>query len=269
MADFGYDVSDHCDVDPLFGTLDDFDALAPRRIGSGCKLILDYVPNHTSIEHPWFREQPERYLWADEVRTTGAALRRPRVERARRAASTTTPTWPSSRTSTGGNPDVPAAMLDVLRFWCERGADGFRIDALRQTVKDARAGATTLRTPTGARATTTTRADPAVHADGPIVQDVVAPAARQPSATTLLIGELYVPIERLVALLRVGARHAGELPPADHAVAAARRRGPGRALRGARCRDGAWPNWVLGNHDRPRVAARIGAARRATRRCCC
>ena len=67
MADFGYDVFDHCDVDPIFGSLDDFDALAAEARRLGLKLILDYVPNHTSIEHPWFRERPELYLWADAV----------------------------------------------------------------------------------------------------------------------------------------------------------------------------------------------------------
>ena len=54
MADFGYDVADHCDVDPLFGTLEDWDALAAEARRLGLRLMLDYVPNHTSIEHPWF-----------------------------------------------------------------------------------------------------------------------------------------------------------------------------------------------------------------------
>ena len=71
MADFGYDVSDHCDVEPLFGTLEDFDRLAAEARSVGLRLILDYVPNHTSDEHPWFAdaraggEHRDFYLWRD------------------------------------------------------------------------------------------------------------------------------------------------------------------------------------------------------------
>ena len=65
MADFGYDVSDYTDVDPVFGNLADFDALAEEAHARGLELLLDVVPCHTSIEHPWFREHPDWYIWAD------------------------------------------------------------------------------------------------------------------------------------------------------------------------------------------------------------
>ena len=105
MADFGYDVSDHRDVDPIFGTLEDFDALAADARALGLKLILDYVPNHTSIEHPWFRERPDFYLWADEVPNNwvSATSAGPRGSRMT-GASTTTRTSASSPTSTGATP---------------------------------------------------------------------------------------------------------------------------------------------------------------------
>ena len=65
MADFGYDVADHCDVDPLFGTLEDWDRLAAEARALGLRLILDFVPNHTSDQHPWFAsgERRDWYLW--------------------------------------------------------------------------------------------------------------------------------------------------------------------------------------------------------------
>src|ERR1700680_3079097 len=73
MADFGYDISDYTDIDPLFGALADFDALLAAAHAQGLKLLLDLVPNHTSVEHPWFQESrssrtnPRRdwYLWRD------------------------------------------------------------------------------------------------------------------------------------------------------------------------------------------------------------
>jgi len=73
MVDFGYDVTDHCDVDPLFGTLDDFDRLIGEVHARGMRIILDYIPNHTSDQHPWFvesRSGPDSakrdwYLWRD------------------------------------------------------------------------------------------------------------------------------------------------------------------------------------------------------------
>ena len=105
MADFGYDVSDHCDVDPRFGTLADFDALAEEARRRRAKLILDYVPNHTSIEHPWFARAPATGTCGGRAsrtrrRPTGSATSAaPRGPGTRSAApGTTTRTCPSSPT---------------------------------------------------------------------------------------------------------------------------------------------------------------------------
>jgi alpha-glucosidase len=114
MADFGYDVADYRAVDPLFGTLEDFDALIAEAHRRKLKVILDFVPNHSSIAHPWFaesrasRENPKRdwYLWRDPAPdgpTTGSRISadRPGPGMRRAANITTTPSSPSSRTSTG------------------------------------------------------------------------------------------------------------------------------------------------------------------------
>ena len=65
MKDFGYDISDHTAIDPLFGSLADFDALVDAPHRRGLRVLLDFVPNHTSDEHPWFAQSPEFYLWRD------------------------------------------------------------------------------------------------------------------------------------------------------------------------------------------------------------
>ncbi len=108
LADFGYDVSDYTAVDPVFGTLADFDrARRGARTGAGCASCIDLVPCHTSIEHPWFREHPDWYIWADGATAPpnnwlaafgGPAWSR---DRAARRAGTCTRSTPSSRTSTG------------------------------------------------------------------------------------------------------------------------------------------------------------------------
>jgi alpha-glucosidase len=255
MADFGYDIVDHCDVDPLFGSLADFDALAAEARRLGLKLILDYVPNHTSIEHPWFEERPELYLWADEVPNNwvsnfgGPAWSEDRGRFYYHAYLREQPDldW--------RNPDARAAMLDVLRFWCERGADGFRIDALRQLVKDDQ------RRDNPPNPAWVEGDDPywallpEFTTDRPEVQDAIRDF-RATVGDRLLVGELYLPIERLVAYYASGLDlpanfHLLTTPWTAHDVAELIERYEGALP------DGAWPNWVLGNHDRPRLASRL------------
>ena len=171
MADFGYDVADYCDVDPTFGTLEDFDRLVEGAHERGLKVIVDWVPNHTSDAHPWFvesrssRHSPKRdwYWWRDDRPDSaggegppGADGRRPNNWRAAFAGVGRTgfpPAWTWDE-ATGqwylhmflaeqpdlnwSNPEVEAAMTDVLRFWLDRGADGFRIDVVHAIGKDAR-----------------------------------------------------------------------------------------------------------------------------------
>ena len=159
QADAGYDVADYRDIDPAFGTLDEALALIRDAHAHGLRVLLDIVPNHTSDEHPWFAAalaagpgSPERsrYVFrpgrgrtAPSRRTTGvppsAARRGPasRSPTARRASGTCTSSTPSSPTSTGTTPRSAQEFLDILRFWFDRGADGFRIDVAHGLVKQA------------------------------------------------------------------------------------------------------------------------------------
>ena len=153
MHDFGYDVSDYCNVDPRFGTLADFDSLLQQAHRRGLRIIMDLVLNHTSNQHPWFLEsrsspnsaKADWYCWADGR----SFLRRPSNWNARFGGSSWT--WDPSRRQyylhsfLKEQPDlnwqhhsVRAAMWDVVRFWLDRGVDGFRLDAINWLGKDLR-----------------------------------------------------------------------------------------------------------------------------------
>jgi len=151
MADFGYDVADYCDVEPLFGDLATFDALLAESHDRGLRVLLDWVPNHTSDRHPWFvesrssRESPKRswYRWHD-----GSPDAPPNNWPAAFGGG---PAWtwdeateqwylhtflPQQPDLNWDEPQVVAAMHDVLRFWLDRGVDGFRADVVHLIGKD-------------------------------------------------------------------------------------------------------------------------------------
>src|SRR5690349_20805438 len=150
MADFGYDVSNYTDIDPLFGTLAEFDALVAAAHARGLKVILDFVPNHTSDQHPWFvasrasRDNDKRdwYIWHDG-KPDGSAPNNWISEFGGSAWSLDAPTGQyyyhaflkEQPDLNWRNPAVRAAMLDVLRFWLDRGVDGFRVDAIHHLIE--------------------------------------------------------------------------------------------------------------------------------------
>ncbi|MFZ0015196.1 MAG: alpha-amylase family glycosyl hydrolase [Acidimicrobiia bacterium] len=150
MKDWGYDVSDHTDVDPLFGDLEDAHRLIDGCHDRGLKVVVDYVINHTSDEHPWFveskssRDNPKRdwYVWRDG-RGGGPPTNWISVFSG--------PAWTYDETTeqwyrhtylseqpdlNWRNPEVVEAMFDVARFWLDMGVDGFRVDAAHQIMKD-------------------------------------------------------------------------------------------------------------------------------------
>jgi alpha-glucosidase len=255
MADFGYDVSDHCDVDPLFGTLDDFDALAAEARRLDLRLILDYIPNHTSSEHPWFREHPEYYLWRDEPNNWLSAFGGPAWSE-RDGRFYYHAYLPEQPDLDWRRRDLQEAMLDVLRFWTARGADGFRIDALRQVGKDPEWRDNPPNPDWREGDDDYARLIPEFSADGPLAQEV-SRRLREAVGDRLLIGELYLPIDRLVRYYASGI----DLPANFHLLTTPWRPEAIAELverYEAALPPGAWPNWVLGNHDRPRLSRRVG-----------
>jgi alpha-glucosidase len=153
MVDFGYDVSDYCDVDPLFGTLDDFDSLVGEAHALGIRVIVDWVPNHTSEAHPWFvdaRSGPDSdhrnwYVWRDAEQDRAPPNNWTAAFEAGAPAWTLDPhskQWylhlfePAQPDLNWDEPGVVAAMHDVLRFWLDRGVDGVRADVIHCIGKD-------------------------------------------------------------------------------------------------------------------------------------
>ena len=142
LADFGYDVSDYTDVDPQLGTLDDLDELVAAAHERGLRVLLDLIPCHTSIEHPWFRAHPDRYIWspvdgpANNWRAAFGGGAWSRDEHSGRWYLHTF--YPEQPDLDWRNPEVVEAMQGVVRFWLDRGVDGFRLDAVNVIVKDAR-----------------------------------------------------------------------------------------------------------------------------------
>ena len=279
MADFGYDVSDYTAIDPLFGTLADFDRLVAAAHRRGLKVILDFIPNHTSAAHPWFsesraaRDNPKRdwYLWRNPAADGGPPTNWLSVFGG--SAWTFDPvtgqyyyhTYLSQQPDLNWrHSDVQEAMLGVMRFWLERGVDGFRLDALRRLIKDNQWRDNPPNPDYRPHQEPSSALLPVYTSDRPEVHRMITMMRRVTDsyADRLLIGELYLPIERLVAYYGVNGSGV-QLPFNFHLIFVPWRARAITALieayEAALPADG-WPNWVLGNHDNHRLTSRIGAS---------
>ena len=280
MADFGYDVSDYRGIDPLFGDMGSLDALIADAHALGLKVILDFVPNHSSDEHPWFRESRRSrdsayrdwYIWRDPAPDGGP----PNNWLSNFGGSA----WTLDSTTgqyylhlfldrqpdlNWRHPPLREAMYESMRFWLRRGVDGFRVDVIYHVMKDA-AFRDNPPNP-GFREGIDADAHrflPVRTADLPETQGVVAAmrSVVDEFPNRVLIGELYLPLDRLVVYYGENLTGA-HLPfnflligtPWDARSIADLVKRYETALP-----PGGWPNWVLGNHDKPRIASRVGVA---------
>ena len=278
MKDFGYDVSDYTGIHPLFGTLEDFDLLIREAHAHKIKLVLDFVPNHTSDQHPWFIEsrssrdnlKRDWYIWRDPAPSGGppnnwlsnfggsAWEYDPKTEQYYYHAFLREQPDLNWR-----NPQVIEAMLNVLRFWLERGVDGFRVDVLWHLIKDEQFRDNPVNPDWREGADPYQRLLELHTTDQAEVHAVVTRMRRlvDQYQDRVLIGEIYLPVERLVQYY--GVNLSGVHVPFNFQLLLAKwhARDIARIISQyeAALPKGGWPNWVLGNHDRPRIVSRVGS----------
>lgn len=281
MHDFGYDVADYCDIDPLFGTLDDFDALVKEAHSLGLKVMLDYVPNHSSADHAWFQaalkgkdsDKRDWYVWRDPGPDGGV----PNNWKSFFGG----PAWtldeasgqyylhqflPSQPDLNWRNPAVRDAMFEVLRFWMRRGVDGFRVDVIWLLATDERF----LDEPVNPEWTPGeiehnsvqhiyTQDQPETHQYIREMRSVL-----DEFEDRMMVGEIYLPVEQLLPYAGTEDAAMVHLPFNFHLIL---RPWQAQAVRefadsyDAAClKVGTWPNWVLGNHDQHRFKTRVGSA---------
>ncbi len=276
MHDFGYDVSDYCGIHPIFGTMADFDRLLDEVHRRGLRLLLDLVPNHTSGQHPWFlesrssRDNPKRdwYIWRDPAPDGGppnnwlSVFGGPAWTLDRRTEQYYLHQFVTQQPELNyRNPAVLEAMLAVMRFWLDKGVDGFRVDVITRMMKD-----TQFRDePSNLEWNGINPYDSLLHIHTKNLPEVHS-LIRQMRALLdeyqdrMMVGETYLSNGEL-------AKYYG--PDLDECHLAfnfqlLQMEWKAQTVRQAveayeaSLPDGAWPNWVLGNHDRPRVATRVG-----------
>lgn len=285
MADFGYDVADYCDVDPMFGDLAAFDRLLAACHARERRVLLDFVPNHSSDQHPWFvssrsgRDDPRRdwYIWRDPAPDGGP----PNNWISDFGGSS----WEHDAASgqyylhaflkeqpdlNWRSPGLRAAMFDAMRFWLDRGVDGFRIDVLWHIVK-AEGFPDNPANPAWCPGITErdrliqqhSTDQPEAHEISAEMRALTDDYGATSGRERVLIGEIFLPNDRHARWYGTAERpqvHLSfnfQLIENDwNAAALARVIADYEASLPAH----GWPNWVIGSHDAPRIAARVGEA---------
>jgi alpha-glucosidase len=277
MADFGYDISDYRNIDPIFGNLEDLDELVNVAHEHNLKLIMDFVPNHTSDQHPWFIESrssvnnPKRdwYMWYDALPNGDPPNNWLSVfggkawEWDEKTGQYYLHSFLKEQPDLNWrNPDVRKAMYDILRFWLDRGIDGFRIDVLWHLIKDKQLRDNPKNPDYQDHMSDYEQLIPVYSTDQPEVHEIVKEIRNvlDQYKDRLMIGEIYLPIHKLVTYYGTEGNGA-QLPfnfmlislPWDPRKIAMAIDEYESALP-----ENAWPDWVIGNHDQPRITSRVG-----------
>ena len=278
MADFGYDIADYTGVHPLFGSMEDFDELLQQAHAKGLKIILDLVPNHTSNEHPWFlesrssKDNPKRnwYIWKDakedgsEPNNWLAVFGGSAWEWDEKTGQYYYHAFLKEQPDLNWrNPEVQEAMMNVMRFWLDKGVDGFRVDVMWHMIKDDHFRDNPVNPDYKPQMADYEQLLPVYSTDQPEVHEVVQKMRQVLDSypERMMIGEIYLPVQKLVSYYGTNNSEAHlpfnflllSLPWESQKIAVAIDEYEGVLP------ENAWPNWVLGNHDQPRITSRVGA----------
>jgi len=257
LADFGYDVSDYTAVDPQLGSLEDFDELVEAARERGLRVLLDLILCHTSIEHPWFREHPDWYIWSPVDGPPnnwvsafgGSAWSRDEASGRWYLHSF----YPEQPDLDWRNPEVVEAMQGVVRFWRDRGTDGFRLDAIDRLVKDNQLRDNPPATepfPLPLREDEA-KLEPLYSGNRPEAIDALR-AIREAAGDGLLVGEVFRPVSeypRYLEVLDLVFAFEFLFSPWDAERLRAAIEPAAKLERVA---------WVMSNHDFDRLATRVG-----------
>ncbi len=285
QVEFGYDTADYLAIDPVSGTLADFEALLMEAHQRDMRVVLDIAPNHTSDQHEWFQDSRSSrdsrhrdwYIWKDAGPDGGPPNN-----------------WVSAfgggsawelDPATGQyyyhaflkeqpdlnwqNPEVAKAIFNCFRFWLDKGVDGFRIDVMWHLVKDTRFRDNPPNPNFDPKTEPSNNVLQEVYsADRPEVIDLVVrmrDVLKEYEGDRLMIGELYQSGARLVDFYGPDGRGA-QLPHNQQLLLqpwdAPKIRDAAEKYLGS-LPDDFWPNWVLSNHDKPRIATRSGSQAQA------
>lgn len=286
MADFGYDVSDYCDVDPIFGTLADFDELVKEAHARNLKVVVDFVPNHCSDQHPWFvearssKDNPKRnwFTWRDPkpdgsppnnwLSVFGGPAWTLDPQTGQYYLHSFLPQQPDLNWR---NPEVKAEMFKAMRFWLDRGVDGFRIDVAHFIMKDPElrdnplntGGASQMQKPMGDYDSQIHLYDKG-HADNhPLYREIRALLNEYDKiAPRMSVGEIHIFDWEEWATYYGNPDDEVHLPFNFALVGAPWRADVLRTVVDNVERvltRGQQPNYVFSNHDEPRISSRLGA----------
>lgn len=279
FRDFGYDISDYCGVDPVYGSGEDFDRLVSRLHGAGIRLIMDLVPNHTAAEHAWFKQssssrtdaKADWYIWADPAPNGGP----PNNWLSRFGGSAWQ--WHGAREQyyyhsflpeqpdlNWRNPEVHAAITEVMRCWLERRVDGFRVDASAVLIKDALLRDNPPDPDADDKTPPPQRYTPVFTDDRPETMGCIEMLRSVIDGydSKLLCGEVQGKTDRIGHFYGDGTPRL-HLPLnfalLDSEWSALALQATIDAYYNALPKH-AWPDWVIGGHDKQRVASKIGQA---------
>jgi alpha-glucosidase len=278
MVDFGYDISDYTDIHPLFGIMEDLKTLLQQAHQKNMKIIMDLVPNHTSDQHDWFkasrssRDNPKRdwYIWKDPAKDGGppnnwiSEFGGSAWEYDEKTGQYYLHNFLKEQPDLNWrNPQVKEAIWEVMRFWLDLGVDGFRIDVLWYLMKDEQFRDNPPNNEWKKGMPDHDRLIPAFSNDQPEIHEVINEMRKviDEYQERVLIGEIYLPIDRLVTYYGKEKDTGVHLPFNFHLLLISWEASKVYSLisqyEGA-LPQGGWPNWVLGNHDKARIKARTG-----------